>query len=299
MSDLYIDLGDSDYACEYCNAAFWYGERLKSYSARHRPKYNKCCLAGQVYLNKELEPPLYFKELFRNRHFLDNIRAYNQMFSMTSFGAQIDDSINNGNAPYVFKISGQIHHHIGTLCPSNDDDPRFLQMYVYDTKNEIRHRMEPFGGIEKSNLSPQIVQSLIEILDKHNELVQIFRTARDKCSEANVPEFKIQLYNVVGSRQHQLPSSGTLGAIVFEPDANCQTDFDMIIEYKDRQPKRVNKLHSSYMSLQYPLLFVYGQPGYNTKMTLEGVNAKTTIDPATGERKKKPDDEYVLQIPDT
>ncbi|PWA84869.1 nucleic acid-binding, OB-fold protein [Artemisia annua] len=77
---------------------------------------------------------------------------------------------------------------------------------------------------------------------------------------------KIQLYNVVGTRQYDLPASGTLGAIVFGNPANSQTDYDVIIEYKDRRPKRINKLHSSYMSLQFPLLFVYGQPGYNTKM---------------------------------
>ncbi|PWA91711.1 hypothetical protein CTI12_AA088610 [Artemisia annua] len=78
-----------------------------------------------------------------------------------------------------------------------------------------------------------------------------------------------QLYNVVGARQYQLPTSGTLGAIVLEPDTNTQTDYDVIIEYRDRRPQRINKLHSSYMSLQFPLLFVYGQPGYNTKMILE------------------------------
>ncbi|PWA93994.1 helitron helicase-like domain-containing protein [Artemisia annua] len=75
------------------------------------------------------------------------------------------------------------------------------------------------------------------------------------------------------TREYQLPSSGTLGTIVFQPDADSQTDYDIIIEYKDRGPQRINKLHSSYMSLQYPLLFVYGQPGFNTKMSLKGVNA--------------------------
>lgn len=269
---MYIDLGDCQYVCEYCGATFWYGERLKSHSQRGRLRYGKCCAGGQLYLRNERDPPTYFKELFKDKHFLDNIRAYNQMFSMVSFGADMDDSINNGRAPYVFRISGEIHHWIGTLCPSNDDDPRFMQLYVYDTQNEVKNRMEPFGGKEKSNLKVEIVEGLIQILDQHNELVQVFRTARDKCNEGNVPEFKIQLYNVVAAREYQLPSSGTLGAIVLEPDANSQTDFDMIIEYKDKQPKRINKLHSSYMSLQFPLLFVYGQPGYNTSLTLTGVN---------------------------
>ncbi|PWA91805.1 Retrotransposon-like protein [Artemisia annua] len=133
----------------------------------------------------------------------------------------------------------------------------------------------PSCNEEGSGLRPEIVESLIRILDEHNELVQVFRTARDKVNDGTAEEFKIQLYNVVGTREYQLPSSGTLGAIVFQPDANSQTDYDVIIEYRDRGPQRINKLHSSYMSLQYPLLFVYGQPSFNTKMTLEGVNAST------------------------
>ncbi|PWA63304.1 Retrotransposon-like protein [Artemisia annua] len=133
----------------------------------------------------------------------------------------------------------------------------------------------PSCNEEGSGLRPEIVESLIRVLDEHNELVQVFKTARDKVNDGIAEEFKIQLYNVVGTREYQLPSSGTLGAIVFQPDANSQTDYDVIIEYRDRGPQRINKLHSSYMSLQYPLLFVYGQPGFNTKMTLEGVNAST------------------------
>ena len=122
---MYIDIGDSDYACEHCNATFWYGERLKGNSHKSYPKYTKCCGRGQVYLKKEVDLPDLFKHLFKNKHFLDNIRAYNQMFSMTSFGADIDDSINNGRGPYVFRISGQIHHWIGTLLPTNPKEPKF------------------------------------------------------------------------------------------------------------------------------------------------------------------------------
>ncbi|PWA96207.1 replication protein A 70 kDa DNA-binding subunit B [Artemisia annua] len=87
------------------------------------------------------------------------------------------------------------------------------------------------------------------------------RTARDKCNEGNVPEFRVQLYNVVGAQQYQLPSTGTLGAIVFDDGPNTRTYYDIVVEYRDRGPQRINKLHSSYMSLQFPLLFVYGQPG--------------------------------------
>ncbi|PWA64001.1 hypothetical protein CTI12_AA294800 [Artemisia annua] len=261
VSHLYIDIGDCRYTCQHCKAAFWYGERLKTGSRWQPVKYNKCCAGGQVYHQKEIGPPMFFRQIFKDKHFLDNIRAYNQMFSMTSFSAQIDD-FNDGRGPYVFKILGEVHHWIGTICPTNKNEPKFMQLYIYDTHNEVANRLKPFGGKDRSNLKPEIVQSLIQILDEQNELVQVFRTAREKFNEANATEFKIQLYNVVGNREYQLPSSGTLGAIVFESGSNSQTDYDVIIEYKDRQLQRINKLHSSYMSL-FPLLFVYGQPGYN------------------------------------
>lgn len=76
------------------------------------------------------------------------------MFSMTSFGAQIDESVNNGRGPYVFKISGQVYHYIGSLCPTNDNDPCFLQLYIYDTQHEVDNRMKHFGGRNSSTLKP-------------------------------------------------------------------------------------------------------------------------------------------------
>lgn len=39
------------------------------------------------------------------------------MFVFTSMGAKIDHSINRGFGPYVYKISGKIHHRIGALIP--------------------------------------------------------------------------------------------------------------------------------------------------------------------------------------
>ena len=64
---------------------------------------------------------------------MENIRAYNSMFAMASLGAQVDETINIGHGPYVFKLSGQIYHWIGGLCPPEDGEPRFLQLYIFDT----------------------------------------------------------------------------------------------------------------------------------------------------------------------
>ncbi|GKA42762.1 hypothetical protein Tco_0735422 [Tanacetum coccineum] len=198
VSSLYMDIGDCQWSCEHCKAKFWYGERLKGYSKDQQPHYHKCCSGGKVVLEDEREPPEYIKELFGDRNFLEHIRAYNQMFSMTSFGAHVDETINNGRGPYVFKVSGQIYHWIGTLCPFVGDPPRFLQLYIYDTENEITNRMRHFGGTQSAGLNEQTVEGLMRLLDECNELVRLFRTARDKCNGQQIPDFKIRLYNVVG-----------------------------------------------------------------------------------------------------
>ncbi|GJU06614.1 DNA helicase [Tanacetum coccineum] len=149
--------------------------------------------------------------------------------SMTSFGERVDESINNGHGPYVFKILGQIYHWIRTLCPFDGDPPR------------------------------------------------LFRTARDKCRHQAIPDFKVRLYSVLGARQYDLPNTNTLGAIVFDDGQNTETDYDVIIESRDGFPQRINKLHVSYMSLQFPLIFIYGQPGFHIDLKLRTADEKKRL----------------------
>ncbi|GKC54333.1 DNA helicase [Tanacetum coccineum] len=243
----------------------------------YKPKYNGCCKGGQVVLRTYQIYPEYIKLLLQDRHFMENIRAYNQMYSVTSLGANIDESINIGRGPYVFKISGQLYHWIGSLCPEEGQPPRFLQLYVYDTDNEVDNRINHFGG-QNSNLRRDIVEGLIELLDTHNALVQLFRTAREKLADTHVPNFQVRLYNVVGAHEYELPTRDMLGAIVYEPGPETQMDYDIIIEERSGYPQRVNKLHSSYMSLQFPLLFLYGENGYSRDFKLVGDNGHSKTD---------------------
>ncbi|GJV12262.1 hypothetical protein Tco_1353803 [Tanacetum coccineum] len=148
----------------------------------------------------------------------------------------------------------------GSLCPTEGNPPRFLQLYIYDTQNEVANRMRHFGECEKGCLDPHIVQGLIACLDEHNELVRLFRTARDRCDGNSIPDFKVRLYSVVGTREYDLPTSQALGPIVFDSGQDTVTDYDVVIHSKGGRPQRINKLHPTYMSLQFPLLFIYGTP---------------------------------------
>ncbi|PWA38716.1 hypothetical protein CTI12_AA558750 [Artemisia annua] len=85
---------------------------------------------------------------------------------------------------------------------------------------------------------------------------------RDKLREADIPNFQIRLFGVVGANQYELPTADTIGAIVYEGGPESMTDYDVVIERHSMEPESVNKLHPAYMSLQFPLLFVYGEEDY-------------------------------------
>ncbi|KAK1434099.1 hypothetical protein QVD17_11017 [Tagetes erecta] len=264
----YLDSGNCDQICEHCKSLFWFAESISSSRKKNHPKYNRCCKGGRVNLKLPIEPPTIAKQLFAQKDFLDNIRPYNSMFAMTSFGAHIDDSINRGAGPYIFKVAGQICHWLGTLCPPPNEKPRFLQLYMYDTENEIQNRLQIFNGQTRSTLDDHIVNELIQILKSCNELVKLFCTARDLYYKDNIQNFTIHLYNSQYERTYNTPTSGCIGAIVYE-NISPSNEFDIIIRFKDGHPKRISKLHPLYMALQYPLLFLYGEPGWSPTLRLK------------------------------
>lgn len=63
--------------------------------------------------------------------FRENIRAYNSLFAFTSTGGVVSHEVNIGPGPYVYKISGQNYHRIGSLLPVEGQSPKFAQLYIY------------------------------------------------------------------------------------------------------------------------------------------------------------------------
>ncbi|XP_035835338.1 uncharacterized protein LOC110865421 isoform X3 [Helianthus annuus] len=219
----YFDCGDCVCVCQYCSAMFWFAERVVHISRSNHPRYNQCCKSGTVAMPFPLQPPPVIKQLFDDSGFLERIRLYNSMFAMTSFGADVEENINDGRGPYVFKVSDQ------------------------------------------NGLSPAIVSSLSDTLKSINEYVRVFKNAFELCDIEGGPDFSIRLYNNVPDRRYDAPAPGTLGAIVHGDDSNAST-YDIILHKKNGTAQRVSKLHPSYMPLQYPLLFPFGEQGWSPRL---------------------------------
>ncbi|PWA45080.1 hypothetical protein CTI12_AA521300 [Artemisia annua] len=123
-------------------------------------------------------------------------------------------------------------------------------------------------AIDDTQIAIDAATTLKEILDTHNELVKLFRTARDKMEDSNIPDFKLKLFGVVGSKQYDLPTCDCIGAIVFEGGPDVSTEYDVVIEKRDGQPQQIDKLNPHYMSLHFPLLFIHGEVGYHLGLKL-------------------------------
>jgi len=107
-------------------------------------------------------------------------------------GERIDNSVNDGRSAYVFRINGSNHHKIGTLLPPSGFIPKFAQLYIYDTSNELSNQLNALEHSNCFDIRGDIVQELQEMLDSINLYVAIFRRARDMlCDHGKVLDVRI------------------------------------------------------------------------------------------------------------
>jgi hypothetical protein len=256
-----------------CIVMLYYGieERTEKSRRPTNPKFSICCQQGKVKLPFLKEAPIVLRELLdghgdqRCRRFIENLRAYNALLAMTSMGGNVDGNINDGKGPYIFRLNGQNHHKIGSLLPIDGHNPRFAQLYIFDTENEVKNRISVMNRSSKHNgIDKDVLQALVQMLDENNILVQSFRMARDRFQGSQVRDFKLRLIGTrsTDGREHNLPSASEIAAIIigdFDPESGYR---DIIVESKEGHLKRINELHPSFMPMQYPLLFPYGEDGF-------------------------------------
>lgn len=123
----------------------WKEESVNKRVKSSIPKFSLCCKKGQIKLPKNPPTPSYLWQLYndtkKGKQFRNASRIYNSMFAFTSSGGNVDNSINNGGSPYVYRLNGQNHHVFGALIPDVGQPPKFCQLYIYDTENEVCNRM--------------------------------------------------------------------------------------------------------------------------------------------------------------
>ncbi|XP_019200247.1 PREDICTED: uncharacterized protein LOC109193874 [Ipomoea nil] len=278
----YCDFGDATNKCVHCGALFWFEERKKNLSTKASPLFMLCCNNRKIKLPENKLPPKGIFDLFfgndeLSKEFLHNIRTYNNMFCFTSMGGKIDKSVNKGGAPPIFRLSGQNYHLMGTLLPEQGKEPHFAQLYIYDTTNEKINRINAVRGSgEQDDIHVEIVNVIQKDLDENNVLVKSFRMAMSELDINPCAEVKIKLLGKRNrdARTYNLPQVSEVAALIVGDLDTSIGERDIIVQSKGGHLQRISELNPSYLPLQYPILFPYGEDGYREDISFADVLGK-------------------------
>ncbi|KAM3356739.1 hypothetical protein P3S68_023453 [Capsicum galapagoense] len=188
-------------------------------------------------------------------------------------GEKVDDCINQKSGLKTFKLSGQNYHQIGSLFPPQGSTPKFAELYIYDTENEVQNRIQALSRGESINhFHAEIVQDLKQMLDEQNTLTKSFRMIRARFQEdshSNVRLTLIEKRNYDG-RRYNLLSVAEVTTLVVGDFEVSSCDIDIVLETQTGKVQRINELNVSYLTLQYPLLFPCGEDEYRDDILLNG-----------------------------
>src|SRR5512138_351968 len=265
IDDLIVDiqphsLGPMDKICSHCGARMW----------KQETKHNKamCCCNGAVKLAPPNEFPLPFRQLWSKPDFLQNIRAYNNVFAFTSLGAKIIEGEHGDrrytsatSGVYTFRIQGSTHHLMGSLMPNDGTDPKFAQVYVYDGDMEaqIQRRGNIIGGLNEDFL--RVIQ---QTMTDTNPWAKRFLSAGDLMRHGDVNDFRLVIHANHGMdlRTHNKPSVNEVAAII--ADEGIDDPRDVVVHLReDGRLQRISDIHPGYDPLQFPLLYPFGEYGWS------------------------------------
>ena len=103
----------------------------------------------------------------------------------------------------------------------------------------------------------------MRMLNEVNPYVKEFRSARDRFNTDPEDSFHTRIVSerLKDGRTYNTPSASEVAALIpgdFSLDMDRR---DIVLQQKSGKLLRINEIYASYLALQYPLLFTYGEDG--------------------------------------
>lgn len=238
-----------------------------------RPEFSICCDRGMVRLPLLQPPPPFLRSLLTDlsptaSEFRKHIRQYNCALAFTSLYARIDDRVpNNGSAPYVFRIHGQLCHNIGSLEPAAGEQPRYCQLYIYDGQEALNFRLR-----YNNELDPDVMAGLQDMLTSNHCYASVFRHAHEVLHDSEAEDVTLSLHCLSSNdrRRYNLPTTDEVAVIIPNIDGwDWDTDGrDIILHHRADGLTHISEGHPAYVGLHYVLLFPHGEHGWHWNMHL-------------------------------
>uniref|UniRef100_A0A0D3BDU0 Helitron helicase-like domain-containing protein n=1 Tax=Brassica oleracea var. oleracea TaxID=109376 RepID=A0A0D3BDU0_BRAOL len=120
----------------------------------------------------------------------------------------------------------------------------------------------------EGNLDETTLARLIEMIDENNCLAKLFRWARNYY-EGSGQEFNIRLLSDKGKGQeYDLPSTSEVACLIVGDMSSTIGVRDIVVRFQSDTLQQIRDDHPLYMTLQYPLLFPYGEYGFHPEIPL-------------------------------
>ncbi|KAF7835361.1 ATP-dependent DNA helicase PIF1 [Senna tora] len=152
-----------------------------------------------------------------------------------------------------------------SLLPIDDEPPKFSQLYIYDTDNEVSNRIQIAStSRSQTRYDATLIIQITHILDYCNPLVMQYRSVKESVNSRHVENLRLKLIRKRNSdaRTYNLPTASEVAALIVR-DLDKETDKrDIIVETRFGLLQSIDELHPLYLPMQYPLLFPYGEDGY-------------------------------------
>jgi hypothetical protein len=117
------------------------------------------------------------------------------------------------------------------------------------------------------------------MLDSHNPIVKLFRTARERLLNTSTDHYSIKIFGDVDAHGDVFSfsvASEVVGVVVGDI-GESDVGRDIIIEDQASCLQKINERHRKFMCMQYPLLFPYGKDGFHDNIMYRETQASTSI----------------------
>lgn len=115
-----------------------------------------------------------------------------------------------------------------------------------------------------------MVEQLTAMIDEFNVLAQSFRRVRDFSMEDDTCNFSFRLFRsrCKDARVYNLPTSDEVAALIVGDLGSMDVGRDIIVKKTCGQFSRLHETHTAFIPLQYPLLFPYGEDGFQENIPI-------------------------------
>jgi len=108
------------------------------------------------------------------------------------------------------------------------------------------------------------------MIDEHNSLAKSFIRVRDLSHGFPKSDFTLRLFinRWKDPRMYNIPSVDEIAALAIDDLSNMEPGRDIIVKKCSGELTRLHETHTSFIPLQYPLIFPYGEDGHQENIPI-------------------------------